>query len=188
MDINELVARLRVINSLMVYLPGSGGYPGYDQELKVLFYQMMPSDWKLAYLKTACPIINPTFTCLDMAHYMRIHESAAAAISRQQVQRQSQGNRGGRPNTGGNNRSGNVCGGRRGRGNQDGGDGGCNVRRCGNDGTVMCPFPGHNHPWAQCFANLHGTNYVTEEMHTEIAFVEMGIWWKRTRTKLRVWV
>ena len=40
MDVNELVARLRVINSLMTYLPGSRGNPGYDdQELKVLFYQ-----------------------------------------------------------------------------------------------------------------------------------------------------
>ena len=109
MDVNELVARLRVINSLMTYLPGSRGIPDYDnQKLKVLFYQMMPSDWKLAYLKIACPITNPTFTCLDMTCYMRIHESAAAAVNRQQVQRQRQGNHGGRPNMVSNNRSGNV--------------------------------------------------------------------------------
>ena len=96
MDVNELVAHLRVINSLMTYLPCSGGNPGYDdQELEVLFYQMMPSDWKLAYLKTAHPITDPTFTCLDMARYMCIHESAAAAISHQQVQHQRQGNCGG---------------------------------------------------------------------------------------------
>ena len=24
---------------------------------------------------------------------------------------------------------------------------------------MMCSFPGYNHPWAQCFANPHGTNY-----------------------------
>ena len=120
---------------------------------------MMPSDWKLAYLKTADPITDPTFTCLDMARYMHIHESPAAAISHQQAQRQHQGNCGGRSNTGGNNCSGNVHGRRRGRGNQGGGDGGHNVRRCGNDGGMMCPFPGHNHPWVQCFANPHGTNY-----------------------------
>ena len=159
MDINELVQRLRVINSLMAYLPGSGGNPAYtDQELKVLFFQMMPSDWKLAYLKTARPITDATYTCLDMARYMRIHESAAAALQRQAAQRPRGQVRGG-PNRGRNDRA----GGRRqgGRDRTVGRDGGGrNVRQRGNDGNDRpCPFPGHNHQWNQCFANPHGPNY-----------------------------
>ena len=71
MEVNELVARLRVINLLMTYLPGYGGNPGYDdQELKVLFYQIMLSDWKLAYFKTAHCCIIWIIICLLTSRLM----------------------------------------------------------------------------------------------------------------------
>ena len=82
MDCMSLFTRLRLINDFMQYLPGAvDKYT--DQELKIIYYKMMPSDWKIAYLQTARPITDETYSAMDMARYMRICESVGRGSSSQ---------------------------------------------------------------------------------------------------------
>jgi len=77
--VEDLAKRLRSINQMMQYLPGANKAAPYnDQERKMIFYQMMPSDWELTFLKTGRQLTDATQSLTYLARYMKFNESVSA--------------------------------------------------------------------------------------------------------------
>jgi len=86
--VNDLAKRLRSINQMMQYLPGANKAAPYnDQERKMIFYQMMPSDWELTFLKTGRQLTDATQSLTDLARYMKLHESVLASRRGEELSR-----------------------------------------------------------------------------------------------------
>jgi uncharacterized membrane protein YgcG len=163
MTVELLASRLRKLNALMSLLPGANGDEPYeDDDLKVIFFKMMLSDWQLSFLQGGNDITDDAYTFQHLVRFMAIQETSYNAI--QERKRQAPGGSMGPP-TGKRARG---RGGRRGRG------GGRSATGCANDqggrgrggrgggrasGGGNCPFHPGLHDWEACFANPHGANY-----------------------------
>ena len=158
MDCLSLLTRLRLINDFMQYLPDAGD-KYTDQELKVIYFQMMPSDWKIKYLEAARPITDETFTIMDMARYMKVLELTRTLYEQRQQQRRGTSSNRGRGTTRRQSSSRNDRNVRARTGSRTGTRTGNRGSNQGSNSEGMCPFPGHNHKWRMCFANAQGPNY-----------------------------
>ena len=70
-----LSARLETINKMMSLFPGSHGNPLMQAvDVKNLYYQMMPSEWKCAFLNRSKVIMDPAYTLLSLQCFMTLQE------------------------------------------------------------------------------------------------------------------
>jgi len=184
MSVLEVARRLQVLCMYSVNLPTEDGefpVPMRTEEIKTLFYNMMPEDWKNTFTKGNLRMSSMNIS--QMAIYFnglgsleapknsagkkrRNNDNHSNHNSRNNRRRNDYGrqrgnerngyseDRGGRHNRGGRSGIGRGRGGRgRGRGN---GRGNYSNNRVLNDDT--CPVHG-GHKWRECFLNPHGDDY-----------------------------
>ena len=154
LSVNALATRLRTINQMMAFFPGAADTEPFDEQgLKMLLYNMMLDDWKLAFLASGTDITNPAFTFLALAHYMTVQElayNAARKVKKQGGSRRNKRRRDDRGPSPSRGRSSSRGGGRSGN---HGSSSGGNRNSNGN-----CPFH-EGHDWDQCFGNPQSPNY-----------------------------
>jgi hypothetical protein len=167
MTVEEVANRLRHLNKLMSKFPGADNAPPYDDEqLKVVFYKMMLSDWQVSFLKSGRELTDPALSFLDLVRYMTIAETTYNAERERDAQANERRVTFARsPGRGRGQRFG------RRRNNPQGGRGEPssqrrrttpNTGRGGGgrgSGNGNCPFHPGLHDWESCFANPHGSNY-----------------------------
>ncbi|KAG7369760.1 hypothetical protein IV203_027506 [Nitzschia inconspicua] len=71
----ELSSRLRYINSLMRWMPGSNGQnPLSEDDVKTIFYSMMPEQWKIVFANTGKDLTEETTTLKDLTRIFQTQE------------------------------------------------------------------------------------------------------------------
>ena len=79
LSVTQFVVRLQVISSYMHWFPGADGNLPYDkQEHWILFFKMMPEDWKDAFVLTRCQLSDATMTLAFITNFMKTHEKVSA--------------------------------------------------------------------------------------------------------------
>ena len=87
MDCFEAASRLRLINKLSVYLPGSGGKKLFrdDASLKSSFYRIMPSEWQTKFDSTGSDLYHSDYNFNKLVNFMettRLHDSTVQGNKR----------------------------------------------------------------------------------------------------------
>ena len=76
----QLAERLRFINRLMAWFPGREGVvPFSDADLKILFYTMMPTKWRIQFIESNRDINDPQCTLTTIQRHMTLYEQAEIA-------------------------------------------------------------------------------------------------------------
>lgn len=108
MDCFEVISRLRLINILSPYLPGSGGKKILDDDvsLKSAFYRLMLPQWQLNFDAAGHQIDDATLTVNRLVSFMdqqRLHHDAHKDLERRQQPRNPRAQRRSTPYNGYNN-------------------------------------------------------------------------------------
>ena len=84
MSCDLLCSRLRVVNALTRYLPGSNNTMIAPDELamKRLYFKMMPGTWKVEFAKSTRSLDDATYTVTDLARFMAVHENLSKSGKR----------------------------------------------------------------------------------------------------------
>ncbi len=87
MDCFEAANRLRLINKLSVYLPGSGGNKLFedDASLKSAYYRIMPADWQMKFDATGKDLHHSDYNLNNLVIFMeslRLHGNAVQGNKR----------------------------------------------------------------------------------------------------------
>lgn len=108
----ELGSRLRVINRLSIYLPGSQGAVLYDDgvPIKRAYFRMMLESWKVKFAENGHNLDADDYTYTDLVRFMAIQETISKG------KRKAEASRGGRGRGGHGGRGGGRFGRGRGRG------------------------------------------------------------------------
>ena len=72
----ELHSRLRFINRLSRYLPGSGNDELFQNELAIkrAYFQMMPNPWRLKFVESGQTLEGNTYTVMSLVRFMAVQE------------------------------------------------------------------------------------------------------------------
>lgn len=71
-DCFHAASRLRLINNISIYLPGSGGSKLFQDEtsLKCAFYRMMPTEWQMKFDETGNVLQDPNYDLNRIMQFM----------------------------------------------------------------------------------------------------------------------
>ena len=120
MSCEVLASRLRVVNTLSRYLPGSNNttIAPNATAMKRLYYKMMPNSWKLEFAKSTRTLDDATYTLIDLSRFMAVHEAISKSSNKRPASSPSSFSRNVRPRRGRGRGFGRGSGGRGfGRGN-----------------------------------------------------------------------
>ena len=64
-----------MISKMMSLIPGSNGnLPMQTEDIKNLYYEMMPEDWQHAFLNSGQVITNINYMLFDLQQFMTLQE------------------------------------------------------------------------------------------------------------------
>ena len=89
MTVQDLAARIRKINQLMRWFPGNPFHvpPYNEQQMKTMFFQMMPRAWQQKYVDTGREITDAAVTFISLSQYMERQQTQATNSRRLEMHR-----------------------------------------------------------------------------------------------------
>ena len=79
---HELSSRLQFMNKMMSLFPGANDTPPFThQDLKNIYFKMMPIEWQHAFINNGQDIASPNYTLLNLQQYMGTKETLCRALT-----------------------------------------------------------------------------------------------------------
>ena len=79
---HELSSCLQIMNKMMSLFPGANNMPPFtQQDLKNVYFKMMPIEWQHAFINNCQDIASPNYTLLNLQQYMGTQETLHHALT-----------------------------------------------------------------------------------------------------------
>ena len=79
---HELSSHLQFMNKMMSLFPGANDMPPFtQQDLKNVYFKMMPVEWQHAFINNGQDIASPNYTLLNLQQYMGTQETLRRALT-----------------------------------------------------------------------------------------------------------